>query len=1016
MKKIFTLASALLIAVVTFAQGDTTGRSDLAFLFQPLNANNIPTGYLMEWGTDMTDKDDLNGQITDSNFVNNMDLLRMVYADLYSAKYKTTAPTLPSVDALNSAIAGANANSLVIVYGQYATFDPNALQTGKLNYTNGRIYETGTGSPYLQKQVFAAYPKQSVFTNTVTLRYNTALYYNNSGVTVSNVQINWGAGFVNAPSNTDISYTYTDTTGPKIVKIKVQLSNGQILQTQMVIKVVVTNPGGFSPRYTYANLATPDIVIPAQSGVHSGCKIYIRRSVNTPAGQLIKPLIVVEGLDIHSALPEIAENYDVNKYIYEVSNINGYDLSNQLDNLAGYDLVFIDWGNGVGDIPGNAKCLEQALDALETIKTGSSEDNVIIGISMGGLISRYCLADMVKRIPRKATHTRLLVTMDSPHQGAYIPLSFQHLTMALPEARGPLNLRLGSIFNSLDRVKNNLLLSPGAQQQLNFLVTNTTGTVTANTFLLNTYRPKITFPNPAIQPEYDFKAISNGSQCGLNVMQPGDNLVTANAGVNGSGAAIGLQLLTSWLTTGVPFVVVTKLKYKIDLNAKALTGNSSHEILYFKFKRESKLFFVINNNKTFVELHRNEPTFNSIPWESVPGGTQSLGDRMNVNSAGLSGNWSFIAPWFLGFNYNVTMAPVWSFVPVTSALDIQNPSSQNGQYVFPINGQNGSTATGYIAQETTTGFSNVNHTNFTARNAKWLYEELENVTHPLNDCRDICTETVVISGPASACSGSYSVPLMAGVTYNWQVSPSGSISLEDPNNPNILNIGTFRNAYGVYTISVSVINSNGCILATGTKIVELGLMAPYPSGPYDPITHDQLIVGYPNINYYFTAYESSPNYGPFTYTWTLTPPSGPASIYLGPTPTINFPTVGYYSLSLKKQSATCGNVTVTRTVVIQPNYGGLIVQVTPNPSTGLVVISYDDNDGTGDNTESKGQILNSESMITVYNMQGIRMLQEKTANDKSIRLNVSNLPNGLYIVELISKSGKRGIQRLIIQR
>jgi hypothetical protein len=189
MKKIFTLISALLITVVAFTQGDTTGRSDLAFLFQPLNANNIPTGYLMEWGTDMTDKDDLNGQITDSNFVNSMDLLRMVYADLYSAKYKTTAPTLPSVDALNAAIAGANANSLVIAYGQYATFDPNALQAGKLNYTNGRIYETGTGSPYLQKQVFAAYPKQSVFTNTVTLRYNTALYYNNSGVAVSNVHI-----------------------------------------------------------------------------------------------------------------------------------------------------------------------------------------------------------------------------------------------------------------------------------------------------------------------------------------------------------------------------------------------------------------------------------------------------------------------------------------------------------------------------------------------------------------------------------------------------------------------------------------------------------------------------------------------------------------------------------------------------------------------------------------------------------------------------------------------------------
>ena len=256
MKKIISLSASLLITIFAFAQGDTTGRSDLAYLFQPLNANNIPTGYLMEWGTDMTDKDDLNGLITDSNFVNSMDLVRMVYADVYSAKYKTTAISLPTVDAFNTAIANASNSSFAIVYGQYASFNPTALQNGRVSYTNGKIYETGTGTPYLQNQVFAAYPKQAVFTNTVTLRYNTSLYYNNSGVTINSVQIDWGAGFVNAPANTNISYTYTDSTGPKVVKIKAFLSNGQILQTQMVIKVAVT----YSARYSNAMSLKPSLL------------------------------------------------------------------------------------------------------------------------------------------------------------------------------------------------------------------------------------------------------------------------------------------------------------------------------------------------------------------------------------------------------------------------------------------------------------------------------------------------------------------------------------------------------------------------------------------------------------------------------------------------------------------------------------------------------------------------------------------------------------------------------------
>ena len=217
---------------------------------------------------------------------------------------------------------------------------------------------------------------------------------------------------------------------------------------------------------------------------------------------MLKPLIMVEGLDINSALPDIAENYDVNKLIAELrKETNSFGSPNHffdewLDDIAGYDLVFIDWGNGVGDIVGNAKCLESALDALQNKKNASSQDIVIVGISMGGLVSRYCLADMVKRTPRKATHTRLLITMDSPHQGAYIPLAFQHLTMALPDAKEPMGIRFGSIMNNaLDRVKNNLLFSPGAQQQLKLLVTSATGTVAANTFLTNTYRPKITFTN-----------------------------------------------------------------------------------------------------------------------------------------------------------------------------------------------------------------------------------------------------------------------------------------------------------------------------------------------------------------------------------------------------------------------------------------------------------------------------------------------------------------------------------------
>lgn len=70
MKKILVIFF-MLLGITCKAQIDTTGRSDLALLFQNLNPSNIPTGYLMEWGTDMADKDDLNGVIKDINYLIN---------------------------------------------------------------------------------------------------------------------------------------------------------------------------------------------------------------------------------------------------------------------------------------------------------------------------------------------------------------------------------------------------------------------------------------------------------------------------------------------------------------------------------------------------------------------------------------------------------------------------------------------------------------------------------------------------------------------------------------------------------------------------------------------------------------------------------------------------------------------------------------------------------------------------------------------------------------------------------
>ena len=395
--KIILIILCTLFCMQTNAQIDTAGRSDLSYLFQNLNPANIPTGYLMEWGTDMTDKDDLNGVITDSNFVNNLDLVRMVYADVYSARYNAASPGMVSPDALNAAInAVPGSGNLVMVYGQYAVTNPNSINNGWLTYNKGRLAETGTGSPYNTQQVWAAYPTKSVFNNEVSIHFNPSLYFNNTNVSIANLFIDFGNGFVSLSPNGTINHIYTDSSGLKVIKIKAVLSNGQQMETQMVVEVKVSSTNTAN-RYTLANLDLPDFTVPAQPGVHAGCRVFLRRSIESPANQLLKPFIVVEGLDISSALP-FRENYDVNDLIREwnIINTNTFDFNSSLDDIANYDLIFVDWGNGVGDIPGNAVALEAVIDWVNQQKAASNsiEQNVVMGISMGGLISPCSCADM----------------------------------------------------------------------------------------------------------------------------------------------------------------------------------------------------------------------------------------------------------------------------------------------------------------------------------------------------------------------------------------------------------------------------------------------------------------------------------------------------------------------------------------------------------------------------------------------------------------------------------------------
>jgi hypothetical protein len=841
-----------------------------------------------------------------------------------------------------------------------------------------------------------------------------------------------------------ISKDYTDSTGAKPIVFKATLSNGLTLYCNSSVNVrVQSNP---LARYvdTDPYRATIDIKTLPNATAYNDFqdKLQIRYATNNPTRsnpnpalrKIRKPLIYVEGYDVAGKsgtmflgnpvggdlgynLLDLISNQPTDEKHGEWINLasqqgGNYDFMYDLDNTAGYDLVFVNY-NTMRSIQDNALMLQRVIEWANAQKAsaGSTEKNVVVGVSMGGLVARYALCQMT-RASFNSADTKILITHDSPHQGANVPLGFQHFIFNLAYSK-----MLGFRIKDLNESINDFLKlndQPSTQQLLKarIVMDGDECTTVLNTFLNGSNNPYHQMVDlPANQRPWKFVATAQGSQCAVNVFE-GSNVTIA-------------QQDTYFAKNFFPFLPTFASQYWLNTKIKSLPTSGTAIILDYKFERRISFLGIGFGWKTMREKHPTNPA-GYINWDGSPGGTQDIVSRA---AGALTTGLEFSSPWYVapivlswaGLSLSVNdNYRNFSFISTTSSLDAPEGTPQNTVFNYVQNGLGVARVDKFVAQEYYAGVYNKTHTDYTPRNAKWMYEEMQNISHDPNDCRDVCATALSISGPAEGCSGTYSVTAIPGATYVWNVSPSGAIYLTPPPGSNSLSISTYRNTYGEFTVSVNVYTNHGgnqCISGQGSKLIKLGLREPHLAGPFDPVSYNEVFVGHPNVNYYFEAQELSNNYGPFTYTWTLTPPNNdPISLYSGQSPTINFPNIGNYTLSLKKQSATCGSVTVTRTIIILPNYGGLMVEANPNPASTNIEVSYGENDSTSSGTASKSAVFKSPVKVSIYNIQGVKIFQRNDITEKKFRLDVSGIKSGFYILEVVNQKGKRGIKRLLIQR
>jgi hypothetical protein len=147
-------------------------------------------------------------------------------------------------------------------------------------------------------------------------------------------------------------------------------------------------------------------------------KIFHRtnESVNTSTSviDIKKPIIVIEGYDIFfdESCDEIYRHY-----------INYGGLGDNL-RANGYDIITFNLSYPMAALQPNALIFANFLEFINENKTGD-EELIIMGVSMGGLITRYALTYMEENNIQH--QTKLFLSFDSPQKGGYAPLSMQAL-------------------------------------------------------------------------------------------------------------------------------------------------------------------------------------------------------------------------------------------------------------------------------------------------------------------------------------------------------------------------------------------------------------------------------------------------------------------------------------------------------------------------------------------------------------------------------------------------------------
>jgi len=734
-------------------------------LFIHLNKSVITTGILYDRALPFASVNLVNKYQPDTT---NHGYFIEAYNEMYNSAYSHTGWIV--LDTLVRRVSSVNTMIPVgLSFYNYNAIDTNAMQNNLIQMHSDSLYYDTPGrtvSPYNTLNTFVAAPladSVDCSSGIAKFYFPPNLFINKSSLTMTSLKVDFndGKGLIAISLNATYSISYNQPNGNRYLKFVITMSNGLTYTTYGQIKIYHAPNGslisstrtrtlaiqGCVPSNKYYLFSTGTFQGYDESSATSGQgEMNIYYATTSCDGILRKPIILMDGFD-----PGDAINNDKLYQNFNTAFTAPTGSALYLDYLRsqGYDIVivnFVEYINsnnklvdgGADYIERNAQVLIEAIDKVNNLKQGT-EKNIIIGASMGALITRYALAYMEQH--NHLHNTKLYVSFDGPHNGANVPIGDQQF---------------------LDYYKND-------DANAYFYLNNYVNSAAAKQMLINHYNSGTTSTGgfPGFRDRFAAALNTVGFPKG-DPGQPFRKIAIVDGSLGGTTSYSACQ--TGFIFAVRPVIISINFLFKVRIKgapiAQALMAFTPDAGSTCMVLRAAEIF------KKGRSVNFTTPSYTSS-YDNAPGGT--FNSQGQIQSSG-NGAISWIIGGYQKVQTSITnVIQNHSFIPTKSALAFKGTNQNLSENVSTRN----LICTGETPFDSYFGSFTTNYFHLTLANdaANWLTQEILGNPQPPSVVKSSTTYT--IAGPSTFCtSGTYSIAnIPAGATVTWTATPSSAVTL-----------------------------------------------------------------------------------------------------------------------------------------------------------------------------------------------------------------------------------------------